>query len=224
MTEDDYDSIHAAVVETVRGRWFLAEYSRRSRVDEVQEMLSAIGRLEKIVTGTKSLPPPADASPHVRLLAQRADEIAARLLDIAEDLRESGADPYLCDDLDAQVRAISGLPRSHVTEQSALPSPLDSTARHVPVALDALPQQPLPEYPQQHPNAGDCLEATHEIIAYKKSAEGPEAVPAQPVDAGLPQMPRAMPLRPQESSPDPRLAALAALDRLTLTEKLSLFS
>ena len=36
ISEGDYEAIEAAVVETVRGRWFLAEYARRSRVDEVR--------------------------------------------------------------------------------------------------------------------------------------------------------------------------------------------
>ena len=31
LTDADYEAIEAAVVETNRGRWFLAEYARRNR-------------------------------------------------------------------------------------------------------------------------------------------------------------------------------------------------
>ncbi len=101
MTEDDYDAIHAAVVETVRGRWFLTEFQRRTRIEEVQQMLAAIGRLEAIVTGSRAaLPPPAgEGAPHTRLLTQRAGEISGHLAEIIEKLRATGADAYLCDDL-----------------------------------------------------------------------------------------------------------------------------
>jgi len=208
MTEEDYDSIHAAVVETVRGRWFLAEYARRSRVEEVQEMLAAIGRLEKAVTGTKALPPP-DVSPHLRLLTQRAEEIAARLSGIVGDLRESGADPYLCDDLDAQVRAIAGLRTGNAAE-SAMPRGGASEKRPMLDApLDRLadfsqdvPTGPLPEPPpESHPQPALLSEA-----------------------APQPLLPRAVPFEITGPGEDPRLAALAAIDSLPLLEKLALFS
>ena len=47
--DSDYDSIHAAVMETVRGRWFLAEYARRNRHAETDALLTAIGRIESFV-------------------------------------------------------------------------------------------------------------------------------------------------------------------------------
>jgi chemotaxis protein CheZ len=41
----DYDAIFAAVMETDRGRWFLAEYARRNRQADTAEVLAAIERL-----------------------------------------------------------------------------------------------------------------------------------------------------------------------------------
>ncbi len=128
MTEEDYDAIHAAVVETVRGRWFLTEYARRNRVEEVQDMLAAIGRLETVVMSQRALPPPEAASPHLRLLTQRADEIVIRLTDIIEELRESSADAYLCDDLETQARAIAGLQKAPAGEPT--PAPAATATRH----------------------------------------------------------------------------------------------
>ncbi len=210
MTEEDYDAIHAAVVETVRGRWFLAEFSRRNRVDEVQDMLAAIGRLEAIVTGSRAaLPPPAgEASPHLRLLNQRADEISTHLADIIDELRATGVDAYLCDDLEREARAVASLAKGASAEPVAPPArALASEARP---ALEA----PIDPPPETVPTAA-------------KPAPLPPWTPAAPSAP-----PRAAPL--QMSAPvsrsaaipgeDPRLAALAALDRLSLAEKLALFA
>jgi chemotaxis regulatin CheY-phosphate phosphatase CheZ len=49
VAEADYDIIESAVMETARGRWFLAEYARRNRTADTQVLLEAIGRLEQSV-------------------------------------------------------------------------------------------------------------------------------------------------------------------------------
>ena len=43
--EADYAAIHAAVLATERGRWFLAEYARRNRQSEAAELLAGIERV-----------------------------------------------------------------------------------------------------------------------------------------------------------------------------------
>lgn len=45
----DFESIEAAVRETERGRWFLAEYDRRSRGGEIRSVLDAIGKFEGLI-------------------------------------------------------------------------------------------------------------------------------------------------------------------------------
>ncbi|HET9902945.1 MAG TPA: hypothetical protein VFQ27_04510 [Xanthobacteraceae bacterium] len=57
LTDADYEAIAAAVMETARGRWFLAEYSRRNRHADTDMLLGALQRLEKIVADQTSLPP-----------------------------------------------------------------------------------------------------------------------------------------------------------------------
>lgn len=49
LGEDDYEAIEAAVMETSRGRWFLAEYAKRHRSADTRVVLDAIGRLEGLV-------------------------------------------------------------------------------------------------------------------------------------------------------------------------------
>src|SRR5437016_8692333 len=51
LSEADYEAIEAAVVETNRGRWFLAEYTRRNRQADTTMLLGAIDRLEAAIRG-----------------------------------------------------------------------------------------------------------------------------------------------------------------------------
>jgi hypothetical protein len=57
LSDADYEAIAAAVMETSRGRWFLAEYSRRNRHADTDMLLVALQRLEKVIAGHATLPP-----------------------------------------------------------------------------------------------------------------------------------------------------------------------
>jgi len=50
VREEDYELIEQAVMETARGRWFLAEYARRNRAADTRVLLDAIKRLERVVS------------------------------------------------------------------------------------------------------------------------------------------------------------------------------
>lgn len=47
---DDYEAIEQAVLDSPRGRWFLAEYARRNRALETDRLLEAIDRLYNAAT------------------------------------------------------------------------------------------------------------------------------------------------------------------------------
>lgn len=49
LSAEDFDAIEAAVMETARGRWFLAEYARRNRHADTQVLLDAVARVESAV-------------------------------------------------------------------------------------------------------------------------------------------------------------------------------
>lgn len=49
--DEDFEAIEQAVLETERGRWFLAEYAARNRRSETSTLLTSIARLEKAVAG-----------------------------------------------------------------------------------------------------------------------------------------------------------------------------
>jgi len=46
-TEQDYDAISEAFMETSRGRWFLGEYAKRNRNADTRMVLEAVGRIEE---------------------------------------------------------------------------------------------------------------------------------------------------------------------------------
>jgi hypothetical protein len=48
----DFEEIEAAVMETARGRWFLAEYARRHRAADTAAVLEALARLEAKLTAS----------------------------------------------------------------------------------------------------------------------------------------------------------------------------
>lgn len=64
----DFDTIEAAVMETVRGRWFLKEYARRNRNADTQAVLEAVDRLKE---------PVLDATTLARIKTDLADMAAA---------------------------------------------------------------------------------------------------------------------------------------------------
>src|SRR5215207_8811123 len=55
LSEADYDAIESAVMETMRGRWFLAEYARRNRHADTTMLLAALDRIEASLNGEGSL-------------------------------------------------------------------------------------------------------------------------------------------------------------------------
>jgi chemotaxis regulatin CheY-phosphate phosphatase CheZ len=143
MTDTDYETILSAVLETARGRWFLAEHMRRNRQADTKLVLKAIEQLERSLRERPSAPDaertrldlvdmanaiartkteiasikPAAGSGKIGAATNELDaivettELAAseiltaveRIQEIAWTLREQGADPVVCDLLDAQA-------------------------------------------------------------------------------------------------------------------------
>ena len=65
---EQYEAIENAVMETPRGRWFLAEYARRHRNADTEALLAAMAKLERTVTPGK---PASEAlSPALQGLAE----------------------------------------------------------------------------------------------------------------------------------------------------------
>nr|WP_319388484.1 protein phosphatase CheZ [uncultured Cohaesibacter sp.] len=82
LRQEDYLAIEAAVMETARGRWFLAEYARRNRNADTDTLLSAIDKLEKSITRERA---PSSLMHQVRMdLADMAHAIDRTKKEIAQ--------------------------------------------------------------------------------------------------------------------------------------------
>jgi chemotaxis protein CheZ len=80
-TEADYEAIAAAVLETVRGRWFLGEYARRNRNADTELILKGLERIETLV---RARPPAVSPAERVRIdLVEMAKAIAQTRAEIA---------------------------------------------------------------------------------------------------------------------------------------------
>src|SRR5215471_6710046 len=79
-TEADYEAIAAAVMGTVRGRWFLAEFAKRNRNADSGLILDRIDRIEKLLHA----PPAVSPAERVRIdLVEMAKAIARTRSEIA---------------------------------------------------------------------------------------------------------------------------------------------
>jgi chemotaxis protein CheZ len=89
LSEADYEAIEAAVVETNRGRWFLAEYARRNRHADTKMLLTAIDRLEAAIRGERT----AESVDRIRFdLVEMAKAIARTKAEIAA-IKPDGEQP-----------------------------------------------------------------------------------------------------------------------------------
>lgn len=78
---EDYDAIEAAVMETQRGRWFLAEYARRNRNCDTDAVLTSLERIERTIRRERAAP---DID-RIRLdLADMAEAISRTKQEIAQ--------------------------------------------------------------------------------------------------------------------------------------------
>jgi hypothetical protein len=128
-SEEDYDAIREAFMETSRGRWFLGEYAKRNRNADTSMVLDAVARIEQTLAAQRQPAPEsglAAALAAIRRAVDDAETSASAALDgmaleqhlapvrkgarvikeIAWRWREIGADARICDLLDSQVSAI----------------------------------------------------------------------------------------------------------------------
>jgi hypothetical protein len=128
-SEEDYEAIRQAFMETSRGRWFLGEYAKRNRNADTSMVLDAVARIEETLAAQQ--PPASDnrlaeALAAIRHAVDEASGIASAAIDglaLEENLapvrkaarvvreiswrwREIGADGRICDLIDSQVSAI----------------------------------------------------------------------------------------------------------------------
>lgn len=225
LQPEDYEEIEAAVMETARGRWFLAEYARRVRRAEGGKLLAALERLEARLEAQGALAP------------EEAFSVAERLGELSWTLRERGVEDFVCGKIDALAREFAG-GRNVRPKRRIEPAP-------VPVPAQAPPPQEAASAP---PNVAQdnfveglvaAASPAHEDRAMESQAAQPP--PQQPADAVVAPAPNVVASshahkqqareaieaasEPSPAPPiDPRLAALSWLDRLPLVDRMALFA
>ncbi|MEJ1161670.1 protein phosphatase CheZ [Prosthecomicrobium sp. N25] len=103
LPAEDYQAIEDAVMETARGRWFLAEFARRNRVAETAAITATLERLERLIKRERQVP---DID-RIRLdLADMAEAISRTKQEIAQmkfETDEGGRFAMASNELDAIV-------------------------------------------------------------------------------------------------------------------------
>ena len=79
LTEADFDRIEEAVMETERGRWFLAEYARRIRAESAGEIVGALARIEDSLQQSRSEMALSGWTARLAALEERLQDLAWRL-------------------------------------------------------------------------------------------------------------------------------------------------
>jgi hypothetical protein len=128
-SEEDYDAIREAFMETSRGRWFLGEYAKRNRNADTSMVLDAVARIEETLAAQRQPAPETGLAVALAAIGRAVDEAEAAastaleglalqqhlapvrkgarvIKEIAWRWREIGADGRICDLLDSQAGAI----------------------------------------------------------------------------------------------------------------------
>ncbi|MBY6240712.1 hypothetical protein [Methylosinus sp. Sm6] len=195
---EDYDRIEAAVMETVRGRWFLLEYARRQRAAETERLVQAVDRLERYVATRvedQRETPEAEPARDWRL----PQRLAERAREFAHTLRASGLDESFCAQADALAEQFAAYAAAAARE--AAPSPVEPESGII-VEIVGAPEVFATDLAHDEAEWSEDIAAEAQAVEH---AEPPEPAKAKPIVV------------------DPRLAALSRLDHLSLHEKLRLF-
>jgi hypothetical protein len=159
-SEEDYDAISAAFMETARGRWFLGEFAKRNRNADTRLVLDAVARIEQTIAVQNQPDPDSGRAEALAAIKAALDEAragavlaldglalednlapvrkGARIIkEISWRWREIGADSRICDLIDSQLGAIeaSCAHISSVDRRSALSAVFDLVDKRL-AALD----------------------------------------------------------------------------------------
>ncbi|WP_162914285.1 hypothetical protein [Taklimakanibacter lacteus] len=106
---EQYEALESAVMESARGRWFLAEYARRNRAADTVMLLDALKKLENVASsnGLKPDKPLPDIDQLALTIKAARSEIASTHNDLLPDGGYLPADGALYDHIAADARSTS---------------------------------------------------------------------------------------------------------------------
>jgi len=203
-SEEDYDAISQAFMETSRGRWFLGEYAKRNRNADTRMVLDAVERIEQTIVAQQQSAEESglnEALSAIRRAVDRAEAAAAvaveslaadenlapirkgaRIIrEISWRWREIGADGRICDLLDSQVSAIEG-----ACGQVAAVSPQEALS----AAFDLIRER-LAEFGDDDKPSPQATEESFQSASPAMQDEARAVVVEQPPAAGAVEEPEA---------------------------------
>src|SRR3979490_1780073 len=78
-SEEDYDAISQAFMETSRGRWFLGEYAKRNRNADTRMVLDAVARIEERLAAQKQPAPESGLKQALIAIGRAIDQAHASI-------------------------------------------------------------------------------------------------------------------------------------------------
>ncbi len=105
LSEVDYEQIEGAVMETARGRWFLAEYARRNRNADTTMLLKALDRIEASIGGKRSVEPVDRIRFDLIEMSKAISRTKAEIASIKPDADHHGKFGEASEELDSVVQA-----------------------------------------------------------------------------------------------------------------------
>jgi len=105
LTEADYEAIEGAVMETARGRWFLAEYARRNRNADTTMLLKAVDRIEASIGNKRSVEPVDRIRFDLVEMSKAISRTKAEIASIKPDADHHGKFGEASEELDSVVQA-----------------------------------------------------------------------------------------------------------------------
>ncbi|MCX7899727.1 MAG: hypothetical protein N2444_06560, partial [Methylocystis sp.] len=179
LQPEDFEEIDAAVRETARGRWFLAEFERRLRAAENGALREALTRIEARL----------DARDHASFgrnrpsedhAIDRASSAVERLKELVWELRECGVDDFVCakisgvaDGLSSGRLTIEDPERAPGARAAAGPLVFPSYGVELVVALGDIAPPPDENLDKANPAASYCVsQETLERAAFAQRPSG----------------------------------------------------
>lgn len=225
LSLDDYEAIAAAVQETERGRWFLAEYARRNRAADTAQVLEALSGLERKIAAKDP-----EREKAVQLLEQAVRSVR-RLRAAAEEERDRRL-VELTRTLALALDALGarGQPRTRAEAPARAPLALAAPTPTPPAATQEVARIDMQQLEDQLRQDGEAREE-EDAAGAPRVAAAASIAPAPRRDEAPPESPRVVATSPQPvaSVPvaRPRLPAAHApllLDGLSDAEKAILFA
>jgi hypothetical protein len=232
-SEQDYDAIREAFMETSRGRWFLGEYAKRNRNADTRMVLDAVARIEETLAAQKQ---PAfdnglaEAMAAIRGAVEEARAAASAALgeieleenlapvrkgarvirEIAWRLREIGADGRICDLIDSQVSAIEGAcgKAAETDPESALGAAFDLIEARIAAFDDSDASAPPPAEQAMAPSPPAAEEVPSSARASEDAVPSPSpAAPDEALDGAVETVQAAIAIQAEDAINSPAIPA-----------------